>query len=74
MNSRGRAWQQGRFWVNDSDCLIAARTVERREEWAATVERYGALRGSSDRLRSLDEWGLETTRRLVVPVPADPFE
>jgi alpha-galactosidase len=66
---RARAYQQGRFWVNDPDCLIAAPSVERREEWAAHVERYGGLRGSSDRLAELDEWGLETTRRLLAGAP-----
>jgi alpha-galactosidase len=66
----GRAWQHGRFWVNDPDCLVARPAMERREDWAATVERYGGLRGSSDRLRSLDDWGLEVTRRLLSTVPA----
>lgn len=70
---RERAWQHGRFWVNDPDCLLAATTVEQRERWAGHVERYGGLRGSSDRLRELDEWGLATTRRLVRPVPVRPF-
>jgi alpha-galactosidase len=65
----GRAWQHGRFWVNDPDCLIARPRVERREDWAAHVERYGGLRGSSDRLRDLDAWGLQTTRRLLSTVP-----
>ncbi|RBY82495.1 alpha-galactosidase [Geodermatophilus sp. TF02-6] len=72
-NGRGRAWQHGRLWVNDSDCLVVRPAVERRAEWAAHVERYGGLRASSDRLRNLDEWGLVTTRRLVRPVPAEPF-
>ncbi|MFP5372564.1 MAG: glycoside hydrolase family 36 protein [Actinomycetes bacterium] len=72
-NTRQRAWQHGRFWVNDSDCLVAGPHVERREEWADVVERYGGLRSSSDRLRGLDDWGLETTRRLLHPVGADPF-
>jgi alpha-galactosidase len=72
-NGRGRAWQHGRFWVNDSDCLLARPAVERREDWAAHVERYGGLRGSSDRLRDLDAWGLRTTRRLMRRVPAEPF-
>jgi len=66
---KGRAWQHGRFWVNDPDCLIARPEMERREEWAAHVEWYGGLRGSSDRLRGLDPWGLETTRRLLATVP-----
>jgi alpha-galactosidase len=65
----GRAWQHGRFWVNDPDCLLARPQVEHREEWAVHVERYGGLRGSSDRLRDLDAWGLQTTRRLLSTVP-----
>ncbi len=69
----GRAFQQGRFWVNDPDCLIVRPAVERREEWAAHVERYGGLRASSDRLLDLDDWGLETTRRLLEVSPTEPF-
>ncbi len=65
----GRAWQHGRFWVNDPDCLLARPQVDRREQWAAHVERYGGLRGSSDRLRGLDDWGLQVTRRLLSTVP-----
>ena len=52
---------------------MAGAHVERREEWADVVERWGGLRASSDRLRGLDDWGLETTRRLVRPVGAEPF-
>jgi len=69
MTGAARAWQHGRFWVNDPDCLLARSDVERREEWARHVERYGGMRGSSDRLRGLDGWGLETTRRLLSDVP-----
>jgi alpha-galactosidase len=72
-NVVARGWQQGRFWVNDTDCLIARPGVERREEWARTVENYGGLRSSGDGLRELDEWGLETTRRLLVPSPTAPW-
>jgi alpha-galactosidase len=61
----GRAFMHGRFWVNDPDCLIVRPEVERRAEWAAHIERYGGLVASSDRLRDLDAWGLETTRRLL---------
>lgn len=68
-----RAWQQGRFWINDPDCLIVRPGVQRREEWAAHVERYGGLRASSDRLAELDEWGLETTRRLLSESPNGTF-
>ncbi|MBO3745580.1 alpha-galactosidase [Streptosporangiaceae bacterium NEAU-GS5] len=69
MSTIGRAWQHGRFWVNDPDCLIVRPEVERREEWAEVVERYGGLRVSSDRIAALDEWGLATTRRLLSEVP-----
>jgi len=65
----GRAFQHGRFWVNDPDCIVARPAVERREEWAEVVERYGGLRASSDRIADLDEWGLATTRRLLETAP-----
>jgi alpha-galactosidase len=72
-NTRWRAWQHGRFWVNDADCIVAGPHVERREEWAEVVGRYSGLRASSDRLLGLDEWGLETTRRLLRPGLITPF-
>lgn len=65
LNGVSRAFQHGRFWVNDPDCVVARPDVERREEWAEHVARFGGLRGSSDGLDQLDEWGLETTRRLL---------
>jgi alpha-galactosidase len=71
---RARAFQHGRFWINDPDCLIVRPEVERREDWAEHVERFGGLRASSDRLESLDSWGLETTRRLLRPSPTEPFD
>lgn len=74
LTGRARAWQHGRFWVNDPDCLIARPAVERREDWAEHIAKYGGLRASSDRLFDLDEWGLETTRRLLVPLSATPFQ
>ncbi|MFG2270830.1 glycoside hydrolase family 36 protein [Streptomyces chartreusis] len=61
----GRQWQHGRLWVNDPDCLMARPAVETRERWAAHVEATGGLMASSDRLLSLDEWGVATTRRLL---------
>jgi alpha-galactosidase len=70
LSCEGRAFQHGRFWVNDPDCLIVRPAVERREEWAETVALYGGLIASSDRLADLDEWGLETTRRLLSSVPS----
>jgi alpha-galactosidase len=72
-NSRARAWMHGRFWVNDADCLVAGAHVERREDWAAVVEECSGLRASSDRLATLDEWGLATTRRLLRRGLVDPF-
>ena len=75
---RARAWQHGRFWVNDPDCLIVRPEVARRELWATHIEAYGALAASSDPLEALDERGLELTRRLLRPsspgpVGWDPF-
>ncbi|KOG36071.1 glycoside hydrolase family 36 protein [Streptomyces resistomycificus] len=61
----GRQWQHGRLWINDPDCLMARPAVETRERWAAHVEATGGLMASSDRLLSLDQWGVETTRRLL---------
>jgi alpha-galactosidase len=63
LTGRARQWQHGRFWVNDPDCLLARPAVERRAAWAAHVAEVGGLVASSDRLRDLDQWGLETTRR-----------
>lgn len=73
MTGRSRAFQHGRFWINDPDCLIVRPDVQHREEWAEHVERFGALRSSSDRLEALDEWGLQTTRRLLRPASVEPF-
>ncbi|WP_128378705.1 glycoside hydrolase family 36 protein [Streptomyces cavernae] len=64
----GRQWQHGRLWVNDPDCLMARPAVETRERWAEHVEATGGLMASSDRLLSLDTWGVETTRRLLTGV------
>jgi len=64
-----RAWQQGRLWVNDADCLVARPSFPRREEWAGVVERFGGLRSFSDRVAALDDWGLETVRRLLATAP-----
>ena len=71
-NVIARAWQHGRFWVNDPDCLMLRPQVQRRADWADVVARYGGMRASGDGLHQLDEWGLETTRRLLVPSHVDP--
>jgi alpha-galactosidase len=69
-----RAWQQGRFWVNDPDCLVARPSYRLREPWAQAVTGFGGLRSVSDRIAELDEWGLETTRRLLESgSSAEPF-
>jgi alpha-galactosidase len=60
-----RRWQNGRWWVNDPDCLIARPRMERRRAWADHLVRFDGLRGSSDRIKSLDSWGLETTRSYL---------
>ena len=73
LNGVGRAFQHGRFWVNDPDCLIVRPAVEDREDWARHVARYGGLRSSSDRLIGLDEWGLATTRAILSDEPPTTF-
>jgi alpha-galactosidase len=73
MTGQARAFQHGRFWVNDPDCVIVRPAVERREEWADHVRHYGGLRGSSDRIADLDEWGLAVTRELLSESPIEPF-
>ncbi len=65
----GRAFRHGQFWVNDPDCIVGRPAIERREEWADVVDRYGGLRISSDRIADPDDWGLATTRRLLETTP-----
>jgi alpha-galactosidase len=60
-----RAWQQGRLWVNDPDCVVARPTYSQRERWAEAASRLGGLRSFSDRLADLDTWGLDAVRDLV---------
>ena len=69
MSLVARAWQQGRFWVNDPDCLVVRPSYSQREAWARTVEEYGGMRSCSDRISELDDWGLETTRRVLATAP-----
>jgi alpha-galactosidase len=70
---RARAFLHGRFWVNDPDCIVARPEMEGRRDWARVVGRWGGLRASGDRLSALDGWGLETTRRLLVPSSPEPL-
>ena len=60
-----RAWQQGRFWVNDPDCLVARPTYAERERWADAVTDLGGLASFSDRVADLDGRGLRSVRDLL---------
>ena len=66
-NGRARAWQNGRLWVNDPDCLLARPEVADRRVWADHVEAMGGLVVVSDPLADLDEEGLELVRRALRP-------
>ncbi|WP_327291899.1 glycoside hydrolase family 36 protein [Streptomyces sp. NBC_01198] len=77
--SQAREFLHARWWVNDPDCVIVRPGVEEREQWAAFVAGSGGLRGASDPLGALDDWGLATTRELLRPaamaptlIPAEP--
>jgi alpha-galactosidase len=63
---RARAWQHGRFWVNDPDCVVVRPGIERRGTWARYLDAHGGLAVSSDRLDDLDDAGLAWTRGLLV--------
>ncbi|MEU7575413.1 MULTISPECIES: glycoside hydrolase family 36 protein [unclassified Micromonospora] len=73
LSGRSRAFMHGRFWHNDPDCIIVRPEVERREEWAEHIRRHSGVRAASDRLRGLDDWGLRTTRELLVRSTATPL-
>lgn len=62
---RARAWQHGRWWVNDPDCLMLRPGVERRAGWAEELAAHGALAVSGDPLAALDAEGLAWTRELL---------
>ncbi len=72
-----RAWMQGRFWVNDPDCLVARPSYRLRERWTTEAGRFGGLRSFSDRVAELDDWGLATVGRVLAdggsaaPLPLD---
>lgn len=72
-NGRARAWQHGRLWVNDPDCLIVRPEVERRDVWAGHVRALGGLAVSSDPIGELDDVGMVWTRELLrAPRPHAP--
>ncbi len=70
LTGRARQFMNGRFWLNDPDCLIVRPEVERRMKWAAHVKATQGLLGCSDRLLGLDDWGLKTTRTLLAEAKA----
>jgi alpha-galactosidase len=70
---RARAWQHGRFWIDDPDCIVVRPEVERREVWAGYLAARGGLAVSSDPLDQLDDVGLGWTRQLLIdPVDRAP--
>lgn len=74
LTGRGRAWQHGRWWVNDPDCLLTGSKVEERTALVAHIEQHGGLIGVSDRMVDLDEWGAATLERLCRERPGpEPF-
>ena len=72
LTGAAREFLHARWWVNDPDCIMARPEVEAREDWAGHIEATGGLRGSSDPIAALDAWGLDTTRRLMVPTRTEP--
>jgi alpha-galactosidase len=69
-----RAWQHGRLWANDPDCVVARPSYADRERWADSARELGGLRSFSDRVEELDDWGLHTVRDLLADGgSAEPF-
>ena len=65
MSVEARAWQHGRFWTNDPDCLVARPEFALREDWADVVLAAPGIRGCSDRIDGLDARGMELVRQLL---------
>lgn len=65
MSLEARAWQNGRLWTSDPDCLVARPAFALRDEWADVVLAAPGLRGFSDRIAELDAHGLELVRQLL---------
>lgn len=73
LSVHGRAYQHGRYWVNDPDCLLLGPGVEHRERRVKMMREHGGLRGISGRLANLDEWAVSTVRELLMkPRPWTP--
>lgn len=60
-----RAWQHGRFWLNDPDCLVMRPSYPLRDAWADAVREHGGMRTFSDRIAELDAHGLAVTRAYL---------
>lgn len=69
LSVHARSYQHGRYWVNDPDCLLLRPDVEHRQRRAGMVKQHGGLRGFSDRVANLDDWGLSTAAALLTTVP-----
>jgi alpha-galactosidase len=65
MSLEARAWQHGRLWTNDPDCLVARPRFALRDEWADVVLAAPGVRGFSDRIAELDDHGVDLVRRLL---------
>jgi alpha-galactosidase len=69
LSVHGRAYQHGRYWVNDPDCLLLGPGVEHRHRRVKMVREHGGLRGISGRIADLDEWATSTVRELLMTRP-----
>jgi alpha-galactosidase len=69
LSVRARAYQHGRYWVIDPDCLLLYPGVEERERRVQMIKRYGGLRGISGPVAEIDDWGLSTAREVLGSVP-----
>jgi alpha-galactosidase len=69
LSVHGRAYQHGRYWVNDPDCLLLGPGVEQRERRVKMMREHDGLRGISGRLTNLDEWATSTARELLMTRP-----
>ena len=69
LSVRGRAYQHGRYWVNDPDCLLLDPDVERPQRRVRMIREFGGLRGLSGRIATLDDWAVKTARHLLTTIP-----
>ena len=60
-----RAWQQGRLWVNDPDCLVARPSYAQRERWADAAAASAGCGRSPTGSPSSTSGGSTTVRELL---------